>query len=108
MADDVELPAFARRLKELRVEAKMTQKELAERTGMHLGGIFKLEQGVNRPSWDTVQLLAHALGVSCEAFIDPTLQPPQQEPARPRGRPKKPAEDETPAEKKTPKKKEKG
>jgi transcriptional regulator with XRE-family HTH domain len=77
MVDDTALPAFARRLKELRAAAKMTQKELAERTGMHLGGIFKLEQGVNRPSWDTVQLLARALGVSCEAFTDPELQKPE-------------------------------
>jgi transcriptional regulator with XRE-family HTH domain len=79
MVDDADLPAFARRLKALRAAAKMTQKELAERTGMHLGGIFKLEQGVNRPSWDTVQLLARALGVSCEAFIDPELQKPEAE-----------------------------
>ncbi len=82
--DDTDLPVFARRLKELRLAAKMTQKELAERAGMHLGGIFKLEQGVNRPSWDTVQLLARVLGVDCRAFVDPDLQPPAAEPPKPK------------------------
>ncbi len=48
------------------------------------------ELGTREPTWGTVQLLAHALGVSCEAFNDSTLQPPADtEPARPRGRPRK-------------------
>lgn len=89
-----EMPWFARRLKELRLAAKMTQKELAERSGMHLGGIFKLEQGVNHPSWDTVQRLTLALGVRLDDFADPTILPLPPRRGRPRkavaasGRPK--------------------
>jgi hypothetical protein len=37
----------------------------------------------------TVQLLAAALGVECTSFLDPNVKPPEEEPARPRGRPRK-------------------
>ena len=74
-----DLPVFATRLRALRDDAKMTQHELAERAGMHRQAIAKLETGVTRPTWDTVQALARALGVSCEAFQDeekPAEEPP--------------------------------
>jgi transcriptional regulator with XRE-family HTH domain len=61
---------FAARLKGLREAAGLTQPQLAERAGMNQYGIAKLEQGVREPSWATVQALAAALGVSCEAFMD--------------------------------------
>ena len=86
MIEEIDLPPFARRLKVLRTAAKMTQRELAERAGMHLGGIFKLEQGVNQPSWDTVLALASALGVGVEAFA---VAPQTDAAHRARGRPKK-------------------
>lgn len=63
-----ELPPFAVRLRELRDKAKMTQKELAAKAGMHLAGVFKLEQGTNQPTWATIEALAKALGVECVAF----------------------------------------
>jgi hypothetical protein len=47
--------------------------------------------GESEPTWQTVQLLA-ALGISCEQFTDPNVQPPPVELGRPRGRPCK-AED---------------
>ena len=59
---------FASRLKQLREEAGLTQPELAERAGMNQFGIAKLEQGVRKPTWETVQALARALGVDCTAF----------------------------------------
>jgi transcriptional regulator with XRE-family HTH domain len=62
------LPPFARRLKELREAAELTQAELAERCGLHLSAVFKLEQGRRAPSWDTVQTLCKGLGVPCAAF----------------------------------------
>jgi transcriptional regulator with XRE-family HTH domain len=86
-----DLPVFAARLRELRGAAKLTQHELAERTGLHRQAIAKLETGVTRPTWDTVQALARALGVSCEVF--------QVE--------EKPVETAPPAKKKTTKRKEK-
>jgi transcriptional regulator with XRE-family HTH domain len=60
---------FAPRLKELREAAGLTQPELADRAGMNRFGIAKLEQGVTKPSWDTVVALCKALGVSCDSFL---------------------------------------
>jgi transcriptional regulator with XRE-family HTH domain len=64
------LPPFAATLKSLRASAGLTQEQLAERAGLHLGAVFKLEQGRREPAWATVQALAAALGVSCEVFMD--------------------------------------
>jgi transcriptional regulator with XRE-family HTH domain len=76
---------FAPRLKELREQAGLTQQALAEKAGMNRFGVAQLEQGRNKPSWDTVVALCKALGVSCDAF----LQPPSEEAPRARGRPRK-------------------
>ena len=62
----------------MRAEAKMTQQELAERSDVHRQTIAQLATGVRRPTEDTVQLLARALGVDCTAVVDPPLQPPAE------------------------------
>ncbi|HVS40137.1 MAG TPA: helix-turn-helix transcriptional regulator [Gemmataceae bacterium] len=74
-----ELPPFAVRLKALREGAGLTQEQLADKAGLHLGAVFKLEQGVREPTWATVQALAHALGVGCAAF-EGTGAPPADAP----------------------------
>jgi transcriptional regulator with XRE-family HTH domain len=78
---------FAGRLRELREASGMTQKQLAEASGLKEGGIRDLEQGRRGPSWETVLALAKALSVDCLAFTTP----PAAEAAapRPRGRPRK-------------------
>src|SRR5215510_4770612 len=95
---------FAGRLRELREQAGLTQKDLADRAGVSKATVADLEQGRYAPSWPTVVSLAEALGVVCTAF----LQQPQagvevklgrprkantagadQQPKRPRGRPRK-------------------
>ena len=86
------MPAFALKLKALREAAGLTQAELARKTGLHLGAVFKLEQGRREPTWATVQLLAAALAVDFRAFADPNVRPPSAAdvpPCRPRGRPKR-------------------
>src|SRR5579885_2341720 len=65
------LTPFGFNLARLRRERGMTQAQLAERAGLHLHGLTKLEQGDRQPSWETVQTLAKALGVTCEAFTEP-------------------------------------
>src|ERR1700736_3118092 len=77
---------FSARLKELREGAGLTQQQLAEGAGIHKLTVAKLEQGIREPSWATVQTLANALGVTCEAFTQPSAdrEPPG------RGRPAKP------------------
>jgi transcriptional regulator with XRE-family HTH domain len=73
MAD---LPPFAARLRQLRAEAKMTQFELAGRSGLNRQSIAKLELGERQPSWETVQLLARALGVGVAAFDEDQAEAP--------------------------------
>ena len=77
---------FAPRLKELREASGMTQQALADLAGLKLGGVRDLEQGRNKPTWDTVLALAKALGVGCEAFEQP---PATDQPPAGRGRPRK-------------------
>jgi transcriptional regulator with XRE-family HTH domain len=75
---------FGARLRELRQAAGMTQKQLAERSGLHPYGVAKLEQGQNNPRWATVLMLAGALGVvDLRAF-----EAPAKSPSTKRGRPK--------------------
>jgi transcriptional regulator with XRE-family HTH domain len=77
---------FKDRLRELRSKAGLTRQQLADKAGLKLNVIRDVEQGVNRPSWDTVIALCRALDVSCDAF----LQPPSPElPPPVVGRPKK-------------------
>lgn len=79
---------FGDRLRELRIEAGLTQKELAERSGLSFQAVRDLEQGVNfDPGWSSVVAMAEALGVTLDAF----LIPPKRVRKRPgRGRPRKP------------------
>ena len=84
---------FAGRLKELREAAGLTQQQLAERAGMNRFGVAQLEQGRNKPGWETVLILSPALGVSCEAFN----QEPEASSQPRRGRPRKPHGKEPPS-----------
>jgi transcriptional regulator with XRE-family HTH domain len=80
---------FAGRLRELREQAGLSRQQLADRAGMKSeAGIRNLEQGIRRPSWDTVLALCQALGVSCDAFT----QPPGELPPPRVGRPRKAAD----------------
>ncbi len=71
----VEQPAlsFAGLLRQLRVEARLTQEELAEAAGLSPRSVSDLERGINRTARkDTALLLAGALGLAgpvAELFI---------------------------------------
>src|SRR5262245_14022213 len=96
---------FAARLRELREQAGLTQKELAERVGTTVRNVSRLETGTQEATWPTVVALARLFGVSCDAFLQQPAslpmpqrgRPPKQATAqaeeqvakRPRGRPKK-------------------
>jgi transcriptional regulator with XRE-family HTH domain len=77
---------FAERLKTLREAQGLTQEDLAERAGMHRMGLAKLEHGSRKPTWETVQALAKALGVDCTAFQEG--EPPPATKAKPKGKKK--------------------
>jgi transcriptional regulator with XRE-family HTH domain len=64
------LTPFAVRLKTLREAAGLTQQQLARRAGLHLGSLFKIEQGLREPLWDTVCKLADALDVTVTEFVE--------------------------------------
>jgi transcriptional regulator with XRE-family HTH domain len=76
---------FAGRLRELRVAAGLSQKDLADKTGMAKDFISRLERAERSPSWETALALAAALGVEIGAFTIP----PKDAPAPERGRPRK-------------------
>jgi transcriptional regulator with XRE-family HTH domain len=80
---------FASRLAALRGAAGISQYRLAQISGVAKQTLSKLEMGETAPSWETVQLLARALGVSCEAFMIDDVQPPPPPPVKrpgPRGK----------------------
>lgn len=52
------------RLRELRLEAGLTQAELARRTGIHRPNIARVEAGRHTPSLETLARIASAIGVS--------------------------------------------
>jgi transcriptional regulator with XRE-family HTH domain len=64
------MATFGERLHQLREIAKMTQEGLARATGLSVSAVSKLEQRSIDPSWSTVQKMAKALGVTCEAFAE--------------------------------------
>jgi transcriptional regulator with XRE-family HTH domain len=79
---------FKDRLKQLRDAKGWTQQQLASASGLGQRSVSNLEQGRNKPTWDSVIALARALGVSCEAFMA-ARGSAKPEPKRGRGRPPK-------------------
>jgi transcriptional regulator with XRE-family HTH domain len=76
--------AFAARLREVRAAAKMTQHEIAERSGVHRQTIAQLETGKRQPTWETAQTLARALGMDCKAFETQPAEEPAKKTTRKR------------------------
>lgn len=62
---------FARRLRELRDEAGLSQPALAERAGIGVSTLRQFEYGIREPTYGTLVKLARALGLSLGAFDQP-------------------------------------
>ncbi len=93
--------SFAATLKRLIEDKGLSKYAVAKLTGLSKQTLSQLELGRYEPSWQTVQLLCKALGVTCEAFADAGLQLPEQQHANPPGRPRKATVDvESPGERK--------
>jgi transcriptional regulator with XRE-family HTH domain len=76
---------FPGRLRELREQAGLTQKQLGQQAGMSERAIAQWERGIREPGWSNIIALAKALGVTCEAFtVEPSTQLPPPRPGRPR------------------------
>jgi transcriptional regulator with XRE-family HTH domain len=81
---------FGPRLREMRERSSLSQKELAERSGVSLRAISHWEQSLRQPSWGNVIALAAALGIDVTDF----MKPPADASKPGRGRPPKKAEPE--------------
>jgi FXSXX-COOH protein len=57
-------PALAAAIRRMREERGMTREALAFRSGLTTGSVARVELSQSVPSWDTVRLLAKALGVT--------------------------------------------
>src|SRR5262249_25533599 len=77
---------FASNLRRLRQRTGLTQAQLAEKAGLHLHGVTKLEQGDREPALATAAKIAAALGVTVDELMRPAGP---TEPSRSRGRPRK-------------------
>ena len=56
-------PGLGRAIKELRIEAALSQEELGHRAGIHPTWISHIESGRNNPAWGSVRRISAALGV---------------------------------------------
>ena len=76
---------FRKQLKDIRLKVGLTQKELAERSGISYSYISKLESGENsNPTHEVLSTLGEALGVPLGAIFDfgGLARTPIQEPAQ--------------------------
>jgi transcriptional regulator with XRE-family HTH domain len=58
------------KIKQIRKTAKLTQERLAEKTGLSVEYISRIERGVSQPSFKTLEMLADALNVTAKDFWD--------------------------------------
>lgn len=73
-ADDAaRVTAFRELARRLRTDAGVTQGELAERMGTTQSAIARLESGGVRPTLETLERLAHALGHDLVVGVGPQL-----------------------------------
>ena len=63
------------RLRDTRQRNFLTQKELAQMSGVHFTSINKLERGVTKARASTVRKLANALGVTPQYLAGLTAEP---------------------------------
>jgi transcriptional regulator with XRE-family HTH domain len=61
--------AFGKVLRQLRLDASMSQEEFAEVSGYHWTYISQLERGVKRPSLDAIFNLAETLRIAPSTLI---------------------------------------
>jgi transcriptional regulator with XRE-family HTH domain len=62
--EDGEQVLLGRAVRDARMAQGLTQKQVAERTGVHVTYISDIERGARNPSWKTIVSLAAGMGVS--------------------------------------------
>ncbi len=71
--DEARIAAFRELVHRLRTEAGLTQVELAERMGTTQSAIARMEGGGTRPSLDTLEKLATAVGADLVVGVGESL-----------------------------------
>lgn len=66
--------SIGRNIRKYRVEKKMRQEDLAERTGLSANYIGMLERGEKLPSLDTFISILNALGITADAVLCDVLE----------------------------------
>lgn len=61
---------LGKRIKQIRKAARLTQERLAEKTGLSVEYISRLERGMSQPSFKTLEALAKSLNVNAKDFFD--------------------------------------
>lgn len=64
------LDAFGPRLRRLRVQRELTLAEVAERTGISVSTLSRLEAGLRRPTLEQLLPLARAFGTTLDELVD--------------------------------------
>ena len=59
-----------KRIKQIRKAARLTQESLAEKAGLSVEYISRLERGLSQPSFKTLEALAKSLNVNAKDFFD--------------------------------------
>ncbi len=61
---------FGKRLQLLRVEAEITQEELADEVGVTIESISNMERGIYGPKFDNLEKIASALNIPVKELFD--------------------------------------
>lgn len=68
---ETEQLTIGERIKQLRLERGLTLRQLAAKTGLSLGYLSKVERGLSKPSYSTVQSICYALEMTANPFMFP-------------------------------------
>ncbi len=64
-----------------RIQLKMTQTDLSQKTGIKQPTISAIENGVNKPAIETIVLISEALGCTVSDLVGQTVPAPQYDPS---------------------------
>jgi transcriptional regulator with XRE-family HTH domain len=65
-----EVDSIAARMREIRINARLTQKEMADIVGLKSGSVGALENGLYTPNFDVIRAIKTRLGISYDYIID--------------------------------------
>ena len=61
---------FGSRIKEIRIDRKLTQERFAECVGISVDFLSLIERGINSPSFETIEQMARSLRLPVKALFD--------------------------------------